>query len=76
MKSMRRLCYGGEEACEAWEAAEIKHTYWIVMDNQVIALYKDREGLHPVNVISIMSKELSERMQEEARKRGELDDDE
>ena len=76
MKSMRRLCYGGEEACKAWEAAEIKHTYWIVMDNQVIALYKDREGLHPGNVISIMSKELSERMQEEARKRGELDDDE
>lgn len=76
MKQMRRLCYKHYDACEEWEEAEIKHTYFVTMDNEVIAIYKDREGVHPVFAISEMARELSERMQEEAKEKGGLLNDE
>lgn len=75
MKSKRRLCYKNDDACEEWEEAEIKHTYWVVRDNEVIAIYKDHEGIHPVAAITDMARELSERMEKEAQARGELDDE-
>ena len=74
-KSMRRLCYKNDDACESWEEAEIKHTYWAVMDNEVIAIYKDHEGIHPVYAIKLMADDLADRMQKAAKERGEIDDD-
>ena len=63
MKSKRRLCYRNDDACEEWEENPIKHTYYVVMDGHVIAIHRDRIGIHPVYAISLMGKELSERME-------------
>ena len=63
MKDMRRLCYRHYEACEAWEENPIKHTYYVVMDGQVVATHKDRIGIHPVYAISLMGQDLSERIE-------------
>ena len=68
MKSMRRLCYKDEDACEKWEENPIKHTYYVVMDGHVIAMHKDRVGIHPVYAISLMGQELSERIQKSDKK--------
>lgn len=63
MKSMRRLCYKDNDACDAWEENPVKHTYYVVMDGQVIARHNDKVGIHPVCIINLMGQELSERME-------------
>ena len=63
MKSKRRLCYRNDDACEEWEENQIKHTYYVVMDGQVITTLSDRKGIHPVYAISLMGQALSEMME-------------
>lgn len=60
---MRRLTYGYDDACEKYESNPIKHQYCVVMDGQVIATHYDTVGIHPVYAISLMGKDLSERME-------------
>ena len=62
-KSVRRLTYGYDDACEQYESNPIKHRYWVVMDGQVIATHFDTVGIHPVYAISMMVEDLSERME-------------
>lgn len=63
MKSKRRLCYRNDDACEEWEENQIKHRYYIVMDNQVICHFEDKVGIHPVYAIHLMGNDLSEKME-------------
>ena len=62
-KNVRRLTYGYDDACEQYEPNPIKHRYWVVMDNQVIATHFDKTGIHPVYAIKLMADDLSERME-------------
>ena len=62
-KSVRRLTYGYDDACEQYESNPIKHQYWVVMDGQVIATHFDTVGIHPVYAIKLMADDLSERME-------------
>lgn len=63
-KSMRRLCYSRDDACEKYEENPIKHRYYIVMDNQVIVRHEDKVGIHPVYAIKLMAEDLAEKLEQ------------